>query len=153
MDDHPREQRSNRQDIPNQHHRLVLIPADNVPMVWPMVSDWVQSAADGSRYFTADEVYQKALTKHAQVWIVWGENIADAVVVTQLEPTPKGKFCHIWICVGRGMESWHGLIATIEEWARREGCTFMRHEARPGWSRILKQHGYEMPHVILEKEL
>lgn len=121
--------------------------------MWPMVADWIADAARDSRYFTEQEVKSKIVSRGAQLWIVWGENQADAVCVTQLEPTTKGKYCHIWIMVGRGMPAWQHLVKDLETWARREGCSFMRHEARPGWARILKRHDYHMPHVILEKEL
>ena len=86
------------------------------------------------------------------MWLAWTDK-AESVCVTQLENTSKGKHCHIWIMVGHNMETWVDLMPELEAWAKREGCNMMRHEARPGWSKILKQYGYRMPHVILEKEL
>ena len=133
-------------------HCLVDVPATDIEHVRPLVSHWIEEAASTSAYFTADDVWQQIETGHAQLWLAWGET-ADAVCVTQLENTSKGKHCHIWIMVGRNMEAWHALMSDLEQWAKREGCNMMRHEARPGWSKILKAYGYRMPHVVLEKEL
>ena len=41
----------------------------------------------------------------------------------------------------------------IEAWARAQGCAAMELIARPGWSRILRRHGYDITHVFCEKEL
>ena len=128
------------------------MPPKDIGFVRPMVSGWIDEAAQSSSYFTADEVWRQIETGHAQLWLVWSDG-PQAVCVTQLDSTSKGKHCRIWIMVGKGMDGWGHLINELEQWARREGCNMMRHEARPGWSKMLKQHGYHMPHVILEKEL
>jgi hypothetical protein len=133
-------------------HSLVDVPVEHFPVVRPLVSQWIEEAAQASVYFTADDVWTALENRSAQLWLVWNET-ADAVCVTQLEPTSKGKHCCIWIMVGREMVSWLPLIAQLEQWAKREGCNMMRHEARPGWAKMLKREGYHMPHVILEKEL
>lgn len=114
------------------------------------VSHWIDEAAAASRYFTADDVWTAIAEKRAQLWLAWSD-IPEAVCVTQIEATSKGKHCHIWIMVGQNMQGWHHLMNDLETWAKREGCTMMRHEARPGWSRVLKTYGYECPHLILEK--
>lgn len=133
-------------------HKLIDVPARDVWHVKPDIEGWINSAAQGSSYFTADEVWDAIKTGKAQLWVVWG-NEPDAVCVTQLTDTSKGKYCSIWIMVGSGMVDWLPLVDQLEAWAKREGCNMMRHEARPGWSKALKQRGYHMPHVILEKEL
>jgi hypothetical protein len=118
-----------------------------------MVSKWIEDAANGSRYFTAQDVCRAIEDRSAQLWLTWADGKPLSVCVTQIEATSKGKHCSIWIMVGNDREDWQHLISDLEQWARREGCTFMRSEARPGWARVLKSKGYEMPHVILEKEL
>ena len=132
--------------------RLVDVPPEHVCHVKEQIEHWIESAADGSRYFTAQDVWTAIENRSAQLWLAWGE-APEAVCVTQLEPTPKGKHCHIWIMVGGGMEQWTHLMADLEAWAKRRGCNLMRHEARPGWSRILKSQGYCTPHYVLEKEI
>lgn len=134
------------------HYRLIDVPPEHVCHVKEQIEHWIEDAARTSAYFTADDVWRDIESGAAQLWLVWGETPA-AVCVTRLEVTSKGKHCHIWIMVGAGMDTWAHLLTELETWAKREGCTFMRHEARPGWSKLLKSKGYHMPHVILEKEL
>ena len=132
---------------------LVDVSPAHIDYMWPQVGHWIEDAANSSSCFTVDEVKAKLKNGHAQMWLAWNGAEADAVCVTFLEQTTKGKHCHIWIMVGRDRESWQPLMAELEQWAKREGCNRMRHEARPGWSKILKASGYQMPHVCLEKEI
>lgn len=118
-----------------------------------MVERWVVDAANGSRYFTVQDVSREIADGGAQLWIVWGADKPQAICVTQISTSSKGKYCSIWIMTGDGRESWQDLIGELEEWARHEGCKFMRNEARPGWTRIMKPFGYEHTHSIIEKDL
>ena len=131
---------------------LVDVPPRDIPIVRPMVAHWIEEAQRDSIYATADDVWASIENGAAQLWLAWSDK-PEAVCVTQLEVTPKGKYCRIWIMVGQNMETWVDLMPGLEAWAKREGCKMMRHEARPGWSKILKQYGYRMPHVVLEKEI
>jgi hypothetical protein len=121
--------------------------------VWPSVAAWIESAAGDSAYFKTQDVIEAIQNRSAQLWLCWENEKPEAVCVTQIENTSKGKHCAIWIMTGHDRTDWQDLIDDLEAWARREGCVMMRHEARPGWARILKSRGYRMPHVILEKEL
>jgi hypothetical protein len=131
---------------------LVDVPVSDIPIVRPLVEHWIEEAQRDSAYATTADVWAAIKTGAAQLWLAWSDK-PEAVCVTQLEITSKGKFCRIWIMVGQNMETWVGLMPELEAWAKREGCMMMRHEARPGWSKALKQYGYKMPHVVLEKEL
>ena len=44
-------------------------------------------------------------------------------------------------------------IEVIEKWGKQQGCTHLETYARPGWSRILKQHNYKVTHYLLERKL
>jgi hypothetical protein len=152
MDLYPREQCPSGPSFPVINRRLIDVPPEDVHYVKAQISHWIDEATNESSSSISQDIWDAIENRSAQLWLVWGEK-PEAVCVTQLTDTAKGKQCHIWIMVGNGMENWMHLIAELEAWAKREGCTMMRHEARPGWSRILKSQGYTMPHVILEKEL
>jgi hypothetical protein len=133
--------------------KLVDVQPEHIELVWPRVRHWIESAVSETRYFTEDALVDLIKSRHAQLWLGWEYDHPIAVCITQLGMSPKGKYCSILIMLGEQMEKWSPLIIELEKWAAREGCSFMRHEARPGWARVLKKHGYEMPHVILEKGL
>ena len=65
-----------------------------------------------------------------------------------------GKSCGdiIW-AAGFGREQWQQLLPELEQKLRDAGCVLCRPICRPGWSRHLKQHGYRLKHVIMEKPL
>lgn len=133
--------------------RLVDVPREHLEIVWPLVERWIDDAARGSRYFTAQDVAKALGDGAAQMWLCWEGDKPQAVCVTQLPVCSKGKYCSIWIMTGSGRENWQSLVSEIEDWARREGCKFMRNEARAGWARVMKRYGYEAPHHIIEKDL
>lgn len=125
-------------------HRLIDVPPEHIDNVRPLVTDWIEEAAQSSAYFTSADVWQAIAERRAQLWLAWDET-ADAVCVTQLENTSKGKHCHIWIMTGRTMDAWHPLMNDLEAWAKREGCNMMRHEARPGGQGFSSNTGMECP--------
>jgi len=65
-----------------------------------------------------------------------------------------GKSCGdiIW-AAGFGREQWQQLLSELEQMLRDAGCILCRPICRPGWSRYLKKHGYQMKHIIMEKPL
>ena len=132
---------------------LVKVELEHLHIMWPLVVRWIDEAQASSRYASTIDVFNAIVSREAQLWVVWNNHKPGAVIVTQLHNSSKGKYCGIWICVGEGRIDTQHLISELEQWAKSEGCAFMRHEARPGWSRVLKAYGYEMPHVILEKDL
>ena len=58
----------------------------------------------------------------------------------------------IW-AAGFSRDQWQQLLPELEQLLRDAGCVMCRPIARPGWSRYLKQHGYHLKHVIMEKPL
>lgn len=65
-----------------------------------------------------------------------------------------GKSCGdmIWLA-GFNREQWQDLLPEFEQLLREAGCVMCRPICRPGWSRYLKQQGYRLKHVIMEKPL
>lgn len=133
--------------------KLFAIDPKQIDMFWEAVRPFIETAMAESLYDEPSSVYEAIKEARAVLWVVWEDGEIHAVVVTQLEQQPKAKICSIWICTGTGREDWEHLISEIEAFAVREGCTLMRHCARPGWARVLKPRGYVMSHVILEKAL
>jgi hypothetical protein len=131
---------------------LVGIHSTEIDEYWPCVLPFVQSAVENA-YDSADYVYERLKDRTSQLWTAQVDGEIEAICVTRLEVYEKGKTCGIWICTGTGRTEWQHHMPTIEAWARANGCIAMRHMARPGWARVLKPMGYEMTHVILEKDL
>lgn len=124
---------------------------DDINEWYPQIEQMVASAlAHGTSRVTAEDVFLDLQTGRKQAWIAWNEGV-EALVVTELLDTTDGRMCSIFICTGEGRDRWISHIATIEAWAKEEGCTRMEAWARPGWERILKD--YKKTHVQLEKRI
>jgi hypothetical protein len=135
---------------------LVGIPPETVDQVWPLIEARIEEACLTSREKeTAFDVRRDARYGERQVWVIWDGDAKEvlAVVVTQLINHPRKRTCRINICVGEQRERWQHHIRIIENWARENGCRGMELMARPGWSRVLKQHGYDTTHHMVEKDL
>jgi hypothetical protein len=91
-------------------------------------------------------------SRDLQLWLAWDGTVM-ALAVTELVRHPRKLCCRIRICTGRERRAWQSFLAVLEAWAKAQGCAAMELIARPGWSRILAQHGYETTHLFCEKEL
>jgi hypothetical protein len=134
---------------------LVGIPPANVDQVWPLIEERIEEACLTSRgKEKAFDIRRSAHHGEKQIWVVWDEKTKDALaaVVTELVIYPRKKVCHIQICIGEERERWQHHIRIIENWAREKGCRGMSLVARPGWSRVLKQFGYDTTHHLVEKD-
>jgi adenine-specific DNA methylase len=72
----------------------------------------------------------------AQLWLAPG-----AAVVTELCREGETLSAHVWLAGGR-LEAVMALRPGIEAWARGCGCAALTLQGRPGWSRLLRAHGY-----------
>jgi hypothetical protein len=128
------------------------IPAHLVDEVWDDVRPWIAEACKSSRgKFDENDIRLGLLERDDQLWI-WNTPTAFAVCVTRLSNYPKQRVCNLRIVTGRNRDEWYRTgLATIEAWARDNGCAAMELCARPGWSRLLSD--YDMTHVYLEKRL
>ena len=131
---------------------LYGIPAHVIDDVWDEVRPWIAAACKTSRgKFDENDIRIGLLTGDDQLWI-WRTDTAYAVGVTRVNVYPKQKVCSIRIVTGRHRHEWERpAMATIEAWAREQGCHAMELQARPGWERTLPD--YDKTHVYLEKRL
>jgi len=78
----------------------------------------------------------------------------DAAIVVEIKEFPTGAraVCGV-IAAGDMNEIVQSLIPQAEAWGKAKGCNLGMIESRPGWARVMKQHGYETFQVSLVKEI
>jgi len=76
----------------------------------------------------------------------------EACAVTEIVVYPNKKVLHVFLAAGK-MENIVDMQKSAEEWGKAQGCTAMTIAGRKGWSRVLKDVGYEEKFVTLAKEL
>lgn len=83
----------------------------------------------------------------AQLWP--GER---AAMVTQSVTDAGGPCLHVWLAGGELAEIL-ALKPGVEAWARAQGCLRVTIDGRPGWTRVLRRHGYARRGAELERRL
>lgn len=135
--------------------KLVQIPPEAARQTWTLVEAWVADATGRSNgRFTPEAILAEIEAGNQQLWIVWDNEKAEAraVGVSQLLAYPTGmKVADIIILTGEGRKDWKHVLASLEEWAKGQGCGISQVLARRGWARELPD--YKMSHVLLEKRL
>lgn len=105
--------------------------------------------------YRSHHIFMHLLKATMQLWLaVDTEAKIHAVAITEIVNYPAGARVCRCICVtGEGREEWQHLMADVEKMAKRNGCTDISLQARWGWTRIMKQQGYELTHAQLDKSL
>ena len=129
------------------------VVGDDVPTVWPLIEHLVVRAleyADGR--YAASDVLMRLLARDMQLWLAvdWLGSI-HGVCVTEIVNYPRSRRCQLFLAAGRDPRRWMNALATIESWAKAQGCDAIDCSGRAGWERLL--HGYKKTHVSLRKEL
>ena len=74
----------------------------------------------------------------------------DALAVTQLRNTPKGKVLHILYAAGDGPEL-EEITEDMAFWAKAQGCASLTQTGRPGWVKRLKRRGWRTIQITMER--
>lgn len=132
--------------------RIVGMPAERVPEIWPAIRWHFESFAERGYGQTSSDILARVLKEETQCWIVWDEGVR-AVALTSVEENRK-KAVVIHHCAGTGWEEWHEqLVSAIREWARSIGATRLKTYNRPGWTKALKKLGLRETHRVMEQDI
>jgi hypothetical protein len=136
---------------------MTLLP---IPLAEQTDEGWIKHwapflplIAQHSHESVADLIEQIRLRQVRLVLVMNGER-PQALVGVSIRQMMNGIGCGdmIWLA-GIGREQWQDLLPEFEQMLRDAGCTICRPICRPGWSPFLKEHGYKLTHVMMEKVL
>ena len=101
------------------------------------------------------ELIRKVMSKEMRLVLAWDEAANRAVAMAGIRLHYRGKdLIAEWLWMtGYGRQQWTHLLTDLERLVREAGVKEFRPLCRPGWSRLLKQHGYRLTHVQMEKVL
>jgi len=135
----------------------VFIPTEKIKSVEPFVNESIEKALKYSgNHYNLEDIQKELNEGKAQLWILWNEkrkNKYQGCIVTKILKRSNTKSLNLFIVTGKDKKSWQDKIATLEDYAKQEGCTHLETYARPGWSRILKKYNYKITHYLLERKL
>lgn len=115
----------------------------------PRVREWLEAAlADPAPVTTMSDVVRAIEAGEARLWA--GERSA---MVTHVCDYPSGvRALEFWLAGGELGEILDGLTQ-VEAWARLSGCHQMHINGRPGWSRVLRDRGFDHWQTVTRKIL
>jgi hypothetical protein len=97
----------------------------------------------------------RVMNKEMRLILFWDDerDRAAALAGIRLHYRDKDLIAEWLWMAGGGRKQWQHLLPEVEQMLRDAGCVECRPLCRPGWSRILQQHGYKLTHVQMEKVL
>lgn len=131
------------------------VQAHEIDGIWPYVKAYIEKPLEHSWGELSAEVIKTRLrNKEMQLWVGYyqsGEIVA--AMTTEIVNYPRKKACRIVTLGGYGMDEWSAHINMIEEWAKSNGCDFMESFCREGFTRKMKNYGYDKRYSVLGKAI
>lgn len=126
-----------------------------VPRLYATVQPWIDESCErGGGLCDANSLLYLCLQGQAQLWLIRDDaGEPTAAAITEIRDHPLKKALHFIAVGGAALTKWSDCIAVIEQWAASVGCRLIQAEARPGWARHAKAHGYRTAASVLVKEL
>lgn len=133
--------------------KIFCIPHADVDYIWQRVLPWLDAAYAEMDIPLPPTLHDDLLLGDKQLWVACDDGDAKVLcaVLTRLAKMRSGLYCEVVACGGAEATRWIHGIATIEEWAKTEGCSRVTVQGRPGWAKLLPR--YRRSQVILELEI
>jgi len=114
----------------------------------------LKRAVDRTEKIDMESLQDELISGSMQLWVSYesaANEIIASAVTERVTYTSGIQSARILLLGGFGMTRFLGGIATIEKWARLEGCDLVEVVGRRGWERVLG--GYEPIETWLSKEI
>ena len=134
---------------------LFRLKQHEIAQWWPKIENLANEAMKTTwGKFEGEDIFSHACLGKVQFWIGTDENQEVKLFgITQVNDFPNARICEVICVTGSEKEQWEDKMPIVEQWAAYNGCKVMELYARIGWERIMKKHGYEKTHVILNKKI
>lgn len=118
------------------------------PTFWPMI---VRAEEFNAGVPMAEaETYRAILANEVQAWICMDDRPRLAFTTT-IYDTPMGKTLEIVAIGGDGVKDWLWVLDKLAEWGAKYDCKRLLASGRKGWSRVLKNAGFETVAYVNER--
>ncbi len=136
----------------NLAHKVACrgVPAPQIMMAWPSVSDLLQRGIDRGSNHSVAELFKNCLDGTYQLWVAEQNAAIIAALVTSIDTIGDRKQCTLRVAGGAALDDWADHLPYLGEWAKQHGCEEFRIYGRIGWARKL---GFDVVHTELRKSL
>lgn len=108
---------------------------------------------EGGGRFPAEHILEDLKAGQRQCWVAVEGSTIHAVAITKVYTLEGRDICEISQLAGEGFEEWNSAVEEIAAWAKHIGCAEIEATGRPGFRKLLKQHGFKETHVIFRRAL
>lgn len=132
-----------------------IVTKKDVPVVWPYVLPYLQSAIDrsGGR-ISADTVFTSLFHGTHLLWIVNDDTKIVAALTTRVAKYPLKRMLVVECLGGDGMEEWVSMLDdTLKRFAKDSGLDGIELFGREGWTKALAPYGWKRSMVLCEVDL
>jgi hypothetical protein len=99
---------------------------------------------------TVAEIIDELIANTAQLWVLRKGGDPVAVAVSELAPSPSGRFVHVRLVAGKDMRSWlDELIECMTFHALKQNAVGISCEGRDGWERVLGSRGWKRRSITM----
>lgn len=131
------------------------LKGDRLAHFWPAISQELDDLSWlWAEYWTKDVLQNGADCGRFQVWAVGRDEVVSVILFSQVIVYPASTVFQVFLSFGNKLdEMLPMIIATLEQFARRNGCNSVEIVGRKGWERKLKSAGYRLDTVCVKRPI
>lgn len=134
--------------------KVIAIRPEDVPEVWPKVSKYFESVVDRiSEYTTLEGIHSRIEGGGYLLLVVVDDQEIKMAMVCEIVTCDTGnKIMMIPQLGGYDMKDWlSDIVDALYKLGHDMGCfKVMIAGARPGWGKVMKEHGGVVSHITIE---
>lgn len=149
-----------KQNISLPQVSVIPIYPEEIDKYWGLVEFLIAEALKyGGSYADLSHVKADLKKDTMQLFIMYGvdddgESKVFGCCTTRIFGNPNYDELQGCICTGKKQHLWvDELIATLERFAKDNGCKRLNMLGRPGWKKIVDKHGWKVKHYQYQKEI
>lgn len=131
----------------------ICVPREHVADVWPHVEGMIAQAVNRTGINTIEDARVSVLAGYALLWVAWDGETILGVATTEINETAKGRVCLIGYLSGKNLNEFFHLKDVLIDYAKSEKCAFLRIIGRKGWLRRLRNEGFKMSNIVMERPI
>lgn len=136
--------------------KVIRIPAQEAPAIYPSVSHLIQKALDrGHGEIGHNGIVVELANDLKQLWLVTDEQYSIlGACITEHIKYESHRIIRMCLLGGSGLGDWSdSLREAVEQFGKDLGCKGVEVIGRKGWIRHLESKGYKPVYYTLRKEI
>src|SRR3990167_9338856 len=116
-----------------------IVPPESVLDIWHEVRTSINKGLkEGDGNFEEIDILSLLVSGQMVLW-----RCGESALVCQIIVFPRKRICHVLVLGGEDMSLWMPHVGQLELWAKSMGCHRIEELGRQGWTKVLKEHGWE----------